>query len=233
MVRNRYSAVKGPAADQALKLVRFEVEQVCLWAGILPPLVHIVASLRGYGDDATADIRTLRHRRGYEMNMPLRVVESCTPDAVRWLVAHEVGHIAVRKPVQERLRATVLAVALLSALFCLGTTVAGAVADLSGDTDQWGFLRLMTMGGFVLALVGTSAFRRADERRADAFASAYLGEVRGAEQYFAFTSDTHRGSSADRFFRVILWPLRTHPSHRERLRLMREHLHSRGEPGRG
>lgn len=232
-MRNRYPQVKGPAAEEALKLVRFETEQVCLWAGICPPLVHIVANLRSIKDDVTADVRALRHRRGYEMNMPLRVVESCTPDALRWLVAHEVGHAAAGNPGRERLRVTVLSVALISALFCLGTTVSGAVADLSGGTDPWGFLGLMTMGVFVLALVGISALRRADERRADVFATAYLGEVRGAEQYFAFTSNARRGSSADRFFRAVLWPLRTHPSHRERLRLMREQLSSGGEPGIG
>ncbi|WP_368783725.1 M48 family metalloprotease [Arthrobacter sp. 9E18] len=157
--------------------------------------------------------------------MPLRVVESCPPAGLRWLIAHEVGHAATRNTFQEHFRLTVLTTALISALLCLGTTVAGAVADLSGNADEWGFLRGMSMGVLVLALIWFGSLRRADERRADIFAAAYMGDVRGAREYFAFTNSArHSPSLAERFIQMILWPLRSHPSHPNRINLMKKHL---------
>lgn len=231
--RKGYPELTSPAAVQALKLVRFETERVCASSGIDPPEIRIVASLRNSHDDVTADMRALKHRRGYEMNVPLRVVESCPPAGLRWLVAHEVGHIASRSTSQEHFRHAALTTALLSALFCLGTTAPGAVADFSGTTDEWGFPRALSMGVLVLTLVWLSFLRRADERRADVFAAVYLGEVRGAKEYFSFTTNAHqRLSLAEKVFLVLLWPLRSHPSHPERLKLMGQHLPPAGMVGR-
>ena len=139
-------------------------------------------------------------------------------------MAHEVGHTATKNRFQEQLKWAALAVAFLLALLCMATTTAGAAAELSGGNDQWTGLRVLTMVGFALILVGISALRRADERRADAFTVAYLGEVKGAEQYFAFTDAARRDTSSDRLFRTILWPIRTHPSHSDRLRFMHSQL---------
>lgn len=223
-MKNRYVPATGPAAERAVKLVRFEAEQVCLWSGTRVPLINVVANLRSARDDFTADIRPLKHHQEHVMNMPLGVVQGCPADALRWLVAHEVGHTAIRNKFQERLKVTALGVALVLALLCLATTAAGAVAELSGGSDQWGYLRWLPLVGFLLVLMGISALRRADERRADAFAVAYLGEVRGAEQYFAFTDAAGHGTSSDKLFRTVLWPIRTHPSHSERLRFMSKRL---------
>ena len=226
-MKNRYAPVSGPAAEQAVKLVQFEAEQVSLWAKTPPPLTRVVANLRGTRDDFTADIRRLKRRQGYVISVPLAVVQGCPIDALRWLVAHEVGHTVTKNKLQERLQVAALAVALSLALMCLVTTAAGGVGELSGGSDQWGYPRLLTMLGFVLVLVGISALRRADERRADRFAVAYLGELKGAEQYFAFTEAAGRGTSSDLLFRTVLWPIRTHPSHSERLRFMSNQLSAR------
>lgn len=229
----RTPELTGTSADQALRLVRGETQRVCAAVGFSPPpAVHIVAGLRSTRDNATAEVRALKRRRDYEINMPLRVVESCSADALRWLVAHEVGHVITRSTSQERFRSATLILALVAALLCLGTTVAGAAADLSGGVDEWNFWRVVTMGLFLVSLGVVSSLRRADERRADVFAAVYLGQVKGAEEYFAFTSNAHiKPSRTDTLTRLILWPLRSHPSHRERLKLMRQHLPPGGEPG--
>lgn len=222
----------SPAAVQALKVVTFETERVCASSGIEPPVIRIVASLRDSRDNVTADIRALKHRRGYEMNVPLRVVESCPLAGLRWLVAHEVGHMATKNASQDHFRNVALTTALASALFCLGTTVPGAVADFSGTSDEWGFLRALSMGALVLALVWLSFLRRAEERRADVFAAVYLGDMRGAIEYFLFTNNARQALSLpEKVSLVLLWPLRSHPSHRERLKLMSQHLPPVGMAG--
>lgn len=222
----RTPELTGTSADQALRLVRGETQRVCAAVGFSPPpAVHIVAGLRSTRDNATAEVRALKRRREYEINMPLRVVESCSPDALRWLVAHEVGHVITRSTSQERFRSATLILALVAALLCLGTTVAGAAEDLSGGVDEWSSWRAVAMGLFLISLGVVSALARADERRADVFATMYLGQVKGAEEYFAFTRSTRlKPSRTDPLFRFILWPLRSHPSPRERLKLMRQHL---------
>ena len=188
-------------------------------------MIRIVDSLRSSRDNLTADMRALKRQNGYEMNMPLTVVENCPPAGLRWLVAHEVGHAATRNTSEEHFRIAALTTTLISALLCLGTTAAGAAADLSGNADDWGLLRGISMGALVLALVWLGFLRRSDERRADIFAAVYLGEVRGAEEYFAFTNSArHTPSLVERFFRMILWPVRSHPSEPNRLKLMRIHL---------
>lgn len=230
--KKEYPELTGPAADRALKLVRFETQQVCASAGIDLPVIRIVASLGSSRDNLTADMRALKRQYGYEMNMPLTVVENCPPAGLRWLVAHEVGHAATRNTSQEHFRIAALTTTLISALLCLGTTVAGAVADLSGNADDWSFLRWISMGVLVLAVVWLGFLRRADERRADIFTAVYLGEVRGAKEYFAFTNSARQASSrAERFFRMTLWPLRSHPSQPDRLKLMSNHLPPGGEVG--
>lgn len=212
-------------ADQALEIVRSEAEQVCAAAGMDLPLIRIVASLGRSRDNLTADVKALKRQKGYEINMPLRVVESCPSAGLRWLVAHEVGHAVTRNTSQEHFRITAQITALMAALLCLGTVVAGAAEDLSGNVDEWGFLRGMSMGVLVLALVWLGYLHRADERRADIFAAVYLGEVRGAEEYFEFTNNARQAPSwAERLFRIVLWPLRSHPSPTARVNLMSKHL---------
>ena len=225
-MRDRHQPATGTAADLALARVQTETRRVSDWAGITSPKVTIVAGLRGTGDDSTADIRPLGcgHGYGYEINMPLRVVQGCSPAALQWLVAHEVGHAAARNTVQKRLRIAALALALVSALLSLLTTVGGAVAELSGGSDPWMLVRMAALGFFLLMLLGISALRRHDELNADAFAVAYLGDVQGAEQYFSFVEDSRQPNGAHRFVRTFLRPLRSHPAHHERLQFMRAQI---------
>lgn len=217
-----YPAATGPEADKALEIVRTEAQQVCKSMGIRSPTINIVASLRSSGDNTTADMKPARRGGGYEMNMPLRVVQTCPPAALRWLVAHEIGHQVTRNSFQERLRGTVMAWALLSGALWLGTTVAAAWADLSGVSSHWITASTVAMISFLLSLLWVSALRRADERRADRFAASFLGDVQGAEEYFAFTNAARSiPTRVERLGRAVMWPLRLHPSHSERLELMR------------
>ena len=187
-------------------------------------MVTVVVGLRGTRDDSTADIRPLGRGRGYEINVPLRVVRGCSPEALKWLVAHEVGHAAARNTGQKRLCFAVLVIALASALLSLLTTVAGALAELSGRSDPWMLVRMAALGFFLLMLLGISALRRNDEFNADAFAISYLGDVQGAEQYFSFVEASRQTIGTHRFVQIFIRPLRSHPSHHERLQSMRAQL---------
>lgn len=191
------------------------------WVGIRCPVVNIVAGLRGTRDDSTADIRPLGRGRGHEMNVPLKVVQGCSLAALQWLLAHEVGHAVARNTVQKRLRIAALAIALASALLSLLTTVGGVVAELSGGSDPWILVRPAALASFLLMLLGINALRRYDELNADAFAVAYLGAVRGAEQYFSFVEESRQTHNAHRFVQAILQPLRSHPAPHKRLQFMR------------
>lgn len=221
---NRHQPATGTAAALALALVQTEARRVSAWACAPCPMVNIVAGLRDTRDDSTADIRPLNRGHGHEMNMPLRVVQGCSPAALQWLVAHEVGHTVAGNSVQKRLRIAALTIALASAILSLLTTVGGAVTELSGGSDPWMLVRLSALGFFLLMLLGISALKRHDELNADAFAVAYLGDIRGAEQYFAFVEESHRTYSAQRFIQTIIRPLRSHPTHHERLQFMRAQL---------
>ena len=195
---------------------------MCDSVGMPSPVINIVASLRSSDDDTTADMKPDRRGNRYEMNMPLKVVQVCPPAGLRWLVAHEVGHQATRNNFQERLKGAVMALALISGVSWLGTTVVAAWADLSGASSHWAPVSTAAMMSFLLSLLWISALRRADERRADEFAAAFMGHVQGAEEYFAFTNAARATPTrTERLGRAVMWPLRLHPSHRERLQLMR------------
>lgn len=226
-MRSKHQPATGTAAALALALVQSEARRASDWACAPCPMVNLVAGLKGARDDSTADIRPLSRGRGHEINMPLRVVQGCSPAALQWLVAHEVGHAVAGNSAQKRLRIAALTLALASAMLSLLTTVSGAVTELSGGSDPWMLVRMSALGFFLVMLLGISALNRHDELTADAFTVAYLGDIRGAEQYFSFVEESHRTYSAQRFVQAVIRPLRSHPTHHERLQFMRAQLGTR------
>lgn len=215
-----------PGADAALDVVQGELHQICRRMGVQPPDVRIVQSVgRGRaGDDTTADVRKLRTDACGCIRMPRRVVTDCPPDGLRWLLAHEMGHIADRNPRLTFLRRMFMVTAfalLLAALVAAVSAATGAAAN-GGEL----LVVLLVLAG-LLAISGRSWVRRREEHSADRFAVSHLGSMQGAESYFAFIQAARGPAGRNRtgpLLKPVLWLMRTHPSTASRIAGMRQEL---------
>ena len=154
--------------------------------------------------------------------MPFTVVGECSPSGWRWLVAHEIGHIAVRNLRSDLLRWAFTGTSFIVLLCGLVLVILSAASAVAGTPEhENGPLVLVLAAAAVTFLCAGFALRRADESNADRFAVSYSGTVQGAEEYFAFLTNRRRQStSSDRLAAPVLWPFRTHPTPADRLRIM-------------
>lgn len=219
----------GREAAAAKLLVEAEVLQVCTWAGIKPPEVRLVTGL-GHGGvrgNTTAEIQLIKTGNQAELDMPFRVVKECSQAGWSWLVAHEVGHIVVRSPRSDVLRWALTGAAFGLLLIGLLFILLSAISEYNGYGGGRG------SGMLIAALIGASVaflsagydLRRREENNADRFAVGYLGDVRGAEEYFEFTTGRQaQRSLSHRLAAPVLWLFRSHPSPGARLNMMRREL---------
>lgn len=221
-------------ATAAKGLVEAEVLRVSTWAGVSPPLVRLVTGLghEGLHGNTTAEIQSIRIGTQAELNMPFRVVKECSQPGWSWLVAHEVGHIVVRSSFSDVLRWALTGASFGLLLVGLLLVILSAISDYNGsEGGGTGMLIATLIGVSVASLSAGYGLRRREESNADRFAMAYLGDIRGAEEYFNFTADRQsQHSRSHRLAAPMLWLFRSHASPRVRLNIMRRELEKERRP---
>lgn len=219
---------EGSDASAAMQVVEAEVLRICVWAGICPPTVKLVTGLGrgGVRGNTTAEISSIKTGGQAELNMPIRIVKECSQPGWYWLVAHEVGHIAVRSPRSDILRWTLTAASIGLLLAGLVVVIVSAVSEYNGSEGRGGGVLVAVLICVSVGLLSTAcALRRKEESNADRFAVAYSGDIQGAEEYFKFTGAQQRQPTPSHLFAApVLWLFRSHPSPHERMSIMRREL---------
>lgn len=180
MKGNRMKILTGPEADRARAAATPVLDRVCAAAGQSRPRLLIVERLPGSTGEAGERTAKAVFRGGPGIMLPAALVDKLTPAALEHLLAHELGHIALRRS-------------------CWGLAWTAAVAlFLAGMACALGLLVLMIVRGafegLELALAGTliaSAFllplgayiNRRQEFEADLYATRIQGSLQGAREH--------------------------------------------------
>ncbi|MHA7174858.1 M48 family metalloprotease [Arthrobacter monumenti] len=220
MTKSKPQPVAGPEGDAAYARALPILESVAAAAGMPTPQLCIVTSVSVQpGGDSTAEIN-FRNPQQVLLKLPVAVALEASDAGLRWLMTHELGHVATQDSPWYRRRLLLFFAVVIGLLFPLAAYVWSVVnllvlqqeAPVSGG---WVF------AGIVLCLfpmAGAMYCSRQIEHGADAFAARHLDSTEGAREQFAFFDE--RRPSRTRLQRFLERPWSTHPSHEQRLKAM-------------
>jgi Zn-dependent protease with chaperone function len=211
--------------DALLQLARTQVAALSVHADLPTPLVILVPSIGGPGSP-WANAKFVSPRGVTTIKVTHAAMRELPPDALDFLLTHELGHYADASWWARRARVHGVMASVVGVLIFAGLVIA-AVADTSGTSTLHGWIIFWT-GLIVIAAVFLVrlADSRVGERRADVFAARQLGNLVGARELFAvWDRDTPEPEKGRRLTLLK----RSHPYHSTRLETMQVEL-NRNDP---
>ena len=169
----------GPEADRARTAAAPVLDRVCAVAGQPRPRLLIVERLPGSTGEAGQGTAKAVSWGGPGIMLPATLVDKLTPAAFEYLMAHELGHIVLRRS------RWALAWTGAVALFLAGIACAFAVMALMITRASSPDLGLVLSGvlGVLLGVLALMAFiNRHQEYEADLFATRIQGSLQGARE---------------------------------------------------
>lgn len=165
-------------SDESVRAVVLPVlERIAAGAGLVVPRL-VVINRRGWMPRAMGVVARTRVRggAGSVIGVSSEAVADLSAPALEFLLAHEFGHIVLRRSrwIRARLACGVV-------LFFLGSLIVAAAVFL----PVVGTVVMVVLMAAVFATLGAGQYvLRRHEEEADDYAAAYQGDLRGAEELF-------------------------------------------------
>ena len=169
----------GPEADRARAAAAPVLDRVCAAAGQPRPRLLIVERLPGSTGEAGQGTAKAVSWGGPGIVLPATLVDKLTPAAFEHLMAHELGHIVLRRS-RWALAWTAAVVLFLAGIACAFAVMALMLAR--GSSSDLGLV-LSGVLGVLLGVLALMAFiNRHQEYEADLFAARVQGGLQGARE---------------------------------------------------
>ncbi len=222
MSRDRY-VIEG--YDELQKAARIHVARISGEEGLQMPEVTIVRSVEP--GPSRADARIATPKGGPTIEVTERAMRELSLEALTFLLAHELGHLADAAWCARRTRVLV-AVFSLAGVLMFGGFLAAVLAGYFNASSLGGVLTLVIgLVTFGVWLLMACAMSRTGEVRADMFALRHDPELTGARNVFdSWEADKPDPTGPITLTRRVSFLFRTRPNRSTRLQTMQA-AHSR------
>jgi Zn-dependent protease with chaperone function len=174
---NEFTRNESTRKESTLAIALPILQRIAAAGGEIVPRL-VVINRWGLKPRATSAVAKTRVRAGARSVIALspEVVSNLSAPALEFLLAHEYGHIALRRSPWARARRVCGVV-----LFVLGCLSLAAAVFL----PVFGTLVVVVLVAVIFVILGAGLFAsRRHEEEADDYAAAYQGNLRGAEELF-------------------------------------------------